>query len=303
MSGVGYVRIRSISFSPMIPYAAVEPHIHAPCQICGRHFEEDEVVLGQSVRQAVVDLIFESHPDWDENKFICQKDLNYFRSLYTQKLVEEDRGEITELEEEVVASLNDEEFLSKNINEEFEEKVTFGEALSDRIASFGGSWMFIISFGTVMAVWILINTVLLKKGQQFDEYPFILLNLMLSCLAALQAPIIMMSQNRQEAKDRLRSEQEYKINLKAELEIRHLTSKLDQLRQHQWRRLIEIQHIQLDLMNELTERKRQTTIAVVQQSMDPNVPLVQNRSAAPIAAHSSAVNPSAVQRGQEAPSI
>ena len=235
-------------------------------------------MLGQAVRPAVIELISERHPEWDDNGFICQKDLNHFRSLYTQKLVEEDRGEITELEKEVVASLTDEEFLSKNINEEFEEKITFGEALSDRIASFGGSWRFITAFGTFMAIWIFINTVVLKKGQQFDEYPFILLNLALSCLAALQAPIIMMSQNRQEAKDRLRSEQEYKINLKAELEIRHLTSKLDQLRQHQWRRLLEIQHIQLDLMNELTERKRQTTIAVVQQPA-PSVVSAHQKSA------------------------
>jgi len=254
----------------MNPSHILPSHEHQQCQICGRHFEEDEIVLGQAVRPAVIDLISERHPEWDDNGFICQKDLNHFRSLYTQKLVEEDRGEITELEKEVVESLSDEEFLSKNINEEFEEKITFGEALSDRIASFGGSWRFISAFGALMVVWIFINTVMLKKGQQFDEYPFILLNLLLSCLAALQAPIIMMSQNRQEAKDRLRSEQEYKINLKAELEIRHLTSKLDQLRQHQWRRLLEIQHIQLDLMNELTERKRQTTIAVVQQPVKSN---------------------------------
>ena len=232
-------------------------------------------MLAQAVRPAVVEVICESHPDWDENKFICHKDLNHFRSLYTQKLVEEDRGEITVLEAEVLESLNDEEFLSKNINEEFEEKITFGEALSDKIASFGGSWKFICSFAAFMGIWILINTVFLKKEHQFDEYPFILLNLVLSCLAALQAPIIMMSQNRQEAKDRLRSEQEYKINLKAELEIRHLTSKLDQLRQNQWRRLLEIQHIQLDLMNELTERKRQTTLAVVQSTQDST--LVEKR--------------------------
>jgi len=252
----------------MTYYAAPPAHEHMPCQICGRHFEEDEIVLGQSVRPVVVDVIRETHPKWDENGFICHKDLNYFRSLYTQKLVEEDRGEITVLEEEVLASLNEEEFLSQNINEAFEKKITFGEALSDKIASFGGSWKFISAFGAFMVAWIVLNTFVLSKGRQYDEYPFILLNLVLSCLAALQAPIIMMSQNRQEAKDRLRSEQEYKINLKAELEIRHLTSKLDQLRQHQWRRLLEIQHIQLDLLNELMERKRQTTIAVVQSPSD-----------------------------------
>jgi uncharacterized membrane protein len=253
----------------MIYQAAPQDHEHLPCQVCGRHFEEDEIVLAHSVRPAVVEVICETFPQWNENAFICYKDLNHFRSLYTQKLVEEDRGEITVLEEEVLASLNEEEFLSKNINEEFEEKITFGEALSDKIASFGGSWKFILAFGAFMAAWIILNTLVLGKGRQYDEYPFILLNLVLSCLAALQAPIIMMSQNRQEAKDRLRSEQEYKINLKAELEIRHLTSKLDQLRQHQWRRLLEIQHIQLDLMNELMERKRQTTIAVVHSPAPP----------------------------------
>jgi uncharacterized membrane protein len=169
--------------------------------------------------------------------------------------VEEDRGEISELEKEVIKSLNENELLSVNVNRQFEEKVTFGQSVSDKIAKFGGSWAFIISFGAVITVWILINTVVLAKGKQFDEYPFILLNLVLSCVAALQAPVIMMSQNRQEAKDRLRSEQDYKVNLKAELEIRHVISKLDQLRQHQWRRLLEIQHIQMDLMRDLADGK------------------------------------------------
>ena len=248
------------------------PHEHIPCQICGKHFEEEDIVLGQVVRSAVVELICEAHPDWDENKFICQKDLNHFRNLYTQKLVEEDRGEITELEEEVLASLEDEEFLSKNLNEEYEEKLTFGQQLADQIASFGGSWKFILSFGAVLLIWIVVNTWVLNKEHQFDEYPYILLNLVLSCLAALQAPVIMMSQNRQEAKDRLRSEQEYKINLKAELEIRHIISKLDQLRQHHWRRLLEIQHIQIDLMNEIAERKRppvNTTQSEAMMSFSP----------------------------------
>jgi uncharacterized membrane protein len=248
------------------------PHEHIPCQICGKHFEEEDIVLGQAVRPAVVELICETHPNWDENGFICQKDLNQFRNEYTQRLVEEDRGEITVLEEEVIASLEDEEFLSKNLNEEYEEKLTFGQELADKIASFGGSWSFILSFGAVLIIWIIINTVVLSKEHQFDEYPFILLNLVLSCLAALQAPVIMMSQNRQEAKDRLRSEQEYKINLKAELEIRHLTSKLDQLRQHQWRRLLEIQHIQLDLMNEITERKRSSATSWQPVSSPETVP-------------------------------
>lgn len=232
-----------------------QKHRHEECQICGRHFEADEIVPGQTVRKVVVDLIRKDHPDWNEDRFICLKDLNQYRAKYTHQLVEEDRGEISELEKEVIKSLNENELLSVNVNRQFEEKVTFGQSVSDKIAKFGGSWAFIISFGAVITVWILINTVVLAKGKQFDEYPFILLNLVLSCVAALQAPVIMMSQNRQEAKDRLRSEQDYKVNLKAELEIRHVISKLDQLRQHQWRRLLEIQHIQMDLMRDLADGK------------------------------------------------
>lgn len=230
-------------------------HRHEECQICGRHFEADEIVPGQTVRKVVVDLIRKDHAGWNEDRYICLKDLNQYRARYTQQLVEEDRGEISELEKEVIESLNENELLSVNVNRQFEEKVTFGQSVSDKIAKFGGSWAFIISFGAVITVWILINTIVLPKGKQFDEYPFILLNLVLSCVAALQAPVIMMSQNRQEAKDRLRSEQDYKVNLKAELEIRHVISKLDQLRQHQWRRLLEIQHIQMDLMRDLADGK------------------------------------------------
>src|SRR2546425_9205595 len=124
----------------------------------------------------------------------------------------------------------------------------FGEWVADQVAEFGGSWEFIISFGVFLLLWIVLNAALLR--QPFDPYPYILLNLILSGLAALQAPIIMMSQNRQEAKDRLRAEHDYRVNLKAELEIRHLIAKLDQLVSHQWQRLLEIQRLQLELLQE-----------------------------------------------------
>jgi uncharacterized membrane protein len=121
------------------------------------------------------------------------------------------------------------------------------------VASFGGSWTFIVVFALVLAAWISINGAALL-ARPFDPYPFILLNLILSCLAAIQAPIIMMSQNRMEAKDRLRSENDYQVNLKAELEIRHLNEKLDVLLKHQWQKLLEIQQIQMDFMKELMRR-------------------------------------------------
>ena len=123
------------------------------------------------------------------------------------------------------------------------------------MASFGGSWAFIIIFGSVLLAWIVVNSVVLMR-RPFDPYPYILLNLILSCLAAIQAPIIMMSQNRQEARDRLRAEHDYEVNLKAEIEIRQLHVKLDQLINHSWHRLLDIQQVQIDLMEELAEFRK-----------------------------------------------
>ena len=139
------------------------------------------------------------------------------------------------------------------MNQEYDASLTFGELLSDRIAEFGGSWGFLLVFGAVMALWIGINSLTLLS-RPFDPYPYILLNLLLSCLAAIQAPVIMMSQNRQEARDRLRAEHDYQINLKAELEIRNLHEKMDHLVHRQWEKLMEIQQIQMDLMEESARR-------------------------------------------------
>ncbi len=122
------------------------------------------------------------------------------------------------------------------------------------MAEFGGSWTFILIFSAVLVTWVVINTITLWR-QPFDPFPYILLNLVLSCLAAIQAPIIMMSQNRQESKDRLRGENDYRINLKAELEIRNLNSKMDMLLTHQWQQLLEIQKIQMEMMQELLKHE------------------------------------------------
>lgn len=135
----------------------------------------------------------------------------------------------------------------RNPNVEFEEQMTFGQRVADRVATFGGSWTFIGIFLLAMLIWMMINTL---TRRPFDPYPFILLNLVLSTLAAIQAPIIMMSQKRQEAKDRLRSLNDYQVNLKAELEIRHLHEKMDHLISKQWQRLAEIQQLQLEIMQQ-----------------------------------------------------
>ena len=145
--------------------------------------------------------------------------------------------------------------VSRNANELEAAQFTLADRLADKIAEFGGSWKFIITFGSVIAVWIVLN-VLLLLNRRFDPYPFILLNLILSCLAALQAPVIMMSQNRAEARDRLRAENDYKVNLKAELEIRHLHEKIDHLLRKQYNRLFEIQQIQMELLEEISQRRR-----------------------------------------------
>ena len=142
--------------------------------------------------------------------------------------------------------------VTRDPNVVFDERLTFGERLADRVASFGGSWTFIILFLVAMGVWMLRNA---ESAAPFDPYPFILLNLVLSCVAALQAPIIMMSQNRQAAKDRLDAQHDYEVNLKAEMEIMALHLKLDELRERQWTELLDLQRRQLALLEDLVRRE------------------------------------------------
>ena len=202
------------------------------------------------VRSALAEQIKTSYPDWKPEGYICLSDLNRFRMNYIQNVLESEKGELTALDHEVLESLQRHETLSSNVDAEFDKDLTLGEKMADGLATFGGSWTFLIIFASILFIWIAINSFLLLK-KPFDPYPFILLNLVLSCLAAIQAPVIMMSQNRQEAKDRLRSQNDYQVNLKAELEIRHLNDKIDHLLSHQWERLVEIQQIQIDLLSEI----------------------------------------------------
>lgn len=227
----------------------------AVCQVCGKTFDSLMLYPAELIRPGLVSFIKESNTDWDEHGYICLNDLHKFRVRYVEDLMIKDLGETEELENEVINSLKEHEIISKNVNSEFEEKANFGERLADSIAAFGGSWTFIILFMFILASWISINSFLLLS-KPFDPYPYILLNLILSCIAAMQAPVIMMSQNRQEARDRLRSEYDYKVNLKAELEIRHLNEKIDFLLMKQWQRLLEIQTMQTEIMQEILENKQ-----------------------------------------------
>jgi len=225
------------------------------CAICGRGFPARDGMPADAVRPSIADRIRQDHPGWSSDQFICRADLGRYRAEYVHSLLESERGEITSLEAEVIESLRQHELLATNVDAEFEQKWTVGERLADRVAEFGGSWTFLVIFAALLASWIALNSAL-AYWRPVDPYPYILLNLVLSCLAAVQAPIIMMSQRRQEAKDRLRSQHDYQVNLKAELEIRHLHEKVDHLLSHQWERLVEIQEVQLELLSELSRRRQ-----------------------------------------------
>ncbi len=221
------------------------------CAISGKERPRRDIVSLDMVRPTLAERIRRDHPQLAPDAFISLAELAHYRTLYVEELLKEEHGELTELDRQVAESIAKQETLAENVDEEFEEKWTLGERLSDHLASFGGSWSFITMFGVVLAVWMAFN-IFAIEADRFDPYPYILLNLVLSTLAAIQAPIIMMSQKRQEAKDRLRSQNDYLVNLKAELEIRHLHEKVDHLLSRQWQRLAEIQQMQLELMQDLS---------------------------------------------------
>ena len=223
------------------------------CQICGKEKPVTKLMPAVSVRDSLINLIKENNPEWDSSGYICLDDLNNFRGKFVQKILEEENGTLSSYDREVLDSIIEKDILSKNINEEAVKNLTIGERLSDKLAQFGGSWPFIIIFGGFLLVWMAVNLFLLTV-HPFDPYPFILLNLVLSCLAAIQAPVIMMSQNRQENKDRLRAKNDYQVNLKAEIEIRQLNDKVDHLLLHLGQKLIEIQQIQIDLMEDISNK-------------------------------------------------
>jgi uncharacterized membrane protein len=163
---------------------------------------------------------------------------------------------LSERERRVIQHVVDRLHISRNTNRQFDEKLTFGQQLADRVAAFGGSWTFIMIFGATLLTWVVLNSyILARHGAAFDPYPYILLNLFLSMIAALQAPVIMMSQNRQAAKDRLDAAHDYEVNLKAEVEILGLHEKLDSLREQQWTELILMQQEQINLLTRLLDER------------------------------------------------
>lgn len=219
------------------------------CSISGRERPRRDLVGLDMIMPSLADRIRRDHPDLKTEAMISLEELARYRTVYVEELLRDEHGDLTKIERRVAESLATHDTLAENIEQEYEEDRTFGEKVSDRLASFGGSWAFLISFAVFLAIWMGYN-IWVGEKVAFDVYPFILLNLVLSTIAAIQAPIIMMSQKRQEAKDRLRSHNDYQVNLKAELEIRHLHEKIDHLISKQWQRLAEIQQLQLEIMQQ-----------------------------------------------------
>jgi uncharacterized membrane protein len=209
-----------------------------------------EAIMATDLRQGIFDLMRIDFPDFDRNCYISLDELNQYRRLYLTSLIQKEKGELAAIDNDVINAIKNNSILSENIQDEIEGQLTLGQRLADNIAIFGGSWTFIIVFFSFILIWMFLNIWILAT-RPFDPFPFILLNLILSCLAAIQAPIIMMSQNRQEQKDRQRGEHDYKINLKAELEIKLLSEKMDHLLVHKNNKLLEIQEVQTDYLEDL----------------------------------------------------
>ena len=218
------------------------------CIVCNKEYPKKLLFPTALMRTSVVDLIKKKNGN-DDDGYVCQNDLSHIRSEQLENLLEEDRGELSKLDQEVLESIEEHELLTQDLSS------SFGERLADRVASFGGSWVFIIIFACILITWMSFNSFILLH-RAFDPYPYILLNLFLSCLAAIQAPIIMMSQNRHAKKDHLRDDDGYRTNLKTELEIRQLHAKLDLFTKKQWDRLMEIQKIQIELAEDLLHRDK-----------------------------------------------
>ena len=200
-----------------------------------------------SLRPALMDLIRRDHPDLADSDLIGTATANRYRSRYLEQLLRHERGVFSDLDAEIVQSIANQETLAENIEDDTAAPRTLGDRAADSLATFGGSWAFLIAFSAFLAAWMLWNQA--RGAAAFDPFPFILLNLILSTLAAIQAPIIMMSQRRQEARDRRRARSDYQVNLKAELEIRLLHEKIDHLIAREWQRLEEARAVQLEMID------------------------------------------------------
>jgi len=226
-----------------------------------KEFPIAEKISATTIRHSILDLIQKDNPQFSHDSYLSLSELNHYREKSISDYLAKQIGVLTELEKTVITSMTNNDTLTDKIDGDEKQKLTIGQRIADKVASFGGSWTFIISFGVFVFIWISINVFwLVNKG--FDPYPFILLNLILSCLAGLQGPIIMMSQNRQEEKDRERAKKDYMINLKSELEVRSLHEKIDHFIMDQQQELLELQKVQIEMMNEILKQVENTTSGI-----------------------------------------
>jgi uncharacterized membrane protein len=223
------------------------------CSLCGTPVEGRTLASPQKLENRILDLIRQDRPDWEGKRGICGTCLEQYRAKKFVAYLEAEYQKLSELENAVVSKITRRGRVSKLVHQDLDTKMTVGERVADKVAQFGGSWRFIGIFTAILVGWMIINSIVLIR-RPFDPFPFILLNLVLSTIAALQAPVIMMSQNRQAHKDRMQANQDYEINLMAEIEIRDLHDKLDSLRFKQWHELWHIQKRQIELLEHLCAR-------------------------------------------------
>jgi len=223
------------------------------CSLCAAPVDGRSLRSPQKLENRIIDLIKQDRPDWEANRGICPNCLEQYRAKKFVGYLEAEYQKLSDIEHAVVSKITRRGRVSRVVHQDFDASMTFGERVADKVAQFGGSWPFIGLFGAILVIWMLINTWLLAR-HPFDPYPFILLNLVLSTLAAIQAPVIMMSQNRQAHKDRMQAQQDYEINLMAEIEIRDLHDKMDSLRFKQWHELWHIHKRQIELLEHLCAR-------------------------------------------------
>lgn len=222
----------------------------ANCSLCNTPTDTRKFVAPQKLENKILELIKQDRPEWEAKRGICPNCLEQYRAKKFLGYLEAEYNKISDMEKSLITKIARRGRVSKLVNVEYEATMTLGEHLADRVARFGGSWTFIGIFTGVLLVWMGFNTWVLAT-RAFDPYPYILLNLVLSTIAAMQAPVIMMSQNRQAEKDRLQAQQDYEINLMAEIEIRDLHDKLDGLRYKQWHELWHMQQRQLEILEHL----------------------------------------------------
>ncbi|MHA8111393.1 DUF1003 domain-containing protein [Lactobacillaceae bacterium Melli_B4] len=220
------------------------------CLVDHKEYLKNEGRILKDLDSTIYGHIKHDYAKSSDNDFICNQHLLKYQVDMVNQLIRDDEHRNQKIDRKLTRTLRDDDYKIKDINDALNSSETFGQRVADQVARFGGSWGFILAFVIFLLTWMAIN-VFHILGAHFDPYPFILLNLALSCISAIQAPIIMMSQNRSTHRDRLDADNDYHVNLKSESELRILHAKLDQLNQNQMPHSFEIEKLQLEILGEI----------------------------------------------------